>query len=53
MLMQAGYTPINVKYSDRKRYYEAFDSYYRDNDKSIFIYLIGELLKEQLSIYLP
>lgn len=52
MLMQAGYTPINVKYSDRKRYYEAFDSYYRDNDKSIFIYLIGELLKEQLSIYL-
>lgn len=53
MLMQAGYTPINVKYSDRKRYYEAFDSYYRDNDKSSFIYLIGELLKEQLSIYLP
>ena len=53
MLTQAGYPPINVKYSDRKRYYEAFDSYYRDNDKSIFIYLIGELLKEQLSIYLP
>lgn len=53
MLMQAGYPPINVKYSDRKRYYEAFDSYYRDNDKSIFIHLIDELLKEQLSIYLP
>lgn len=53
MLMQLGYPPINVKYSDRKRYYEAFDSYYRDNDKSIFIYLIGELLKEQLSMYLP
>ena len=29
MLMQAGYPPINVKYSDRKRYYEAFDAYYR------------------------
>lgn len=53
MLMQAGYPPINVKYSDRKRYYEAFDSYYRDNDKSTFIHLIDELLKEQLSIYLP
>ena len=53
MLMQLGYPPINVKYSDRKRYYEAFDLYYRDNDKSIFIYLIGELLKEQLSMYLP
>jgi len=31
MLMQAGYPPINVKYSDRKRYYEAFDDYYRKN----------------------
>ena len=32
MLMQAGYPPINVKFSDRKRYYEAFDSFYRDGD---------------------
>lgn len=31
MLMQAGYPPINVKYSDRKGYYQAFDAYYRDN----------------------
>lgn len=52
MLMQAGYPPINVKYSDRKRYYEAFDAYYRDNDESFFVCLIVELLKEQLSRYL-
>ncbi|MBQ4619388.1 MAG: Fic family protein, partial [Clostridia bacterium] len=37
MLMQAGYPPINVKYSDRKRYYEAFDAYYKDK-------IIGNML---------
>lgn len=37
MLMQAGYPPINVKYSDRKRYYEAFDVYYKDK-------IIGNML---------
>jgi len=26
-LMQAGYPPINVKFADRKRYYEAFEDY--------------------------
>ena len=31
MLMQVDYPPINVKYSYRKRYYESFDTYYRDN----------------------
>lgn len=34
MLMQAGYPPINVKYSDRKRYYEAFDEYYENNKQA-------------------
>ena len=32
MLMWAGYLPINVKYSDRQKYYEAFDACYREND---------------------
>lgn len=27
-LMQAGYPPINVKFIDRKRYYDSFNSYY-------------------------
>lgn len=32
MLMHAGYLPINIKYSERKRYYEAFDASYRDEN---------------------
>ena len=49
MLMQAGYPPINVKYSDRKRYYEMFDRYYRDNDQNPAISLVVENIKEQFA----
>lgn len=52
MLMQAGYPPVNVKYSDRKRYYEAFDTYYRDNSQDGMTGIIMDLLQEQLTQYL-
>lgn len=49
MLMQAGYPPINVKYSDRKRYYEMFDCYYRNNDQNPTISLVVEKIKEHFA----
>lgn len=52
MLMQAGYPPVNVKYSDRKRYYEAFDTYYRDNNLDGMIGIVTSLLEERLIQYL-
>ena len=51
-LMQNGYPPINVKFADRKRYYEAFDSYYRDNNASAMINMIAEYVEERLSQYI-
>lgn len=51
-LMQNGYPPINVKFTDRKRYYQAFDSYYRDNDASVMVELIGGYVEERLKSYL-
>ena len=51
MLMQAGYPPINVKYRDRKRYYEAFDAYYRDQNPGAMLKLVVAELKEQLQLY--
>jgi len=41
-LMQCGYPPINIKFTDRKRYYDVFDSYYKDNDAEAMIELIAE-----------
>ena len=51
-LIRNGYPPINVKFTDRKRYYEAFDAYYRDNDASKMTALIAEYVSERLDEYL-
>lgn len=51
-LMQSGYPPINVKFTDRKRYYEAFDSYYRDNDDSAMVRMVATYVEERLTTYL-
>ena len=48
MLMQAGYPPINVKYSDRKRYYDAFDAYYKYADSSSIINIVTANLEKEL-----
>lgn len=52
MLMREGYPPIDVKFTDRKKYYACFDSYYRDHDASPMVRLIGGYVKERLSQYL-
>lgn len=44
-LMQNGYPPISVKFTDHKRYYEAFDSYYRDNDDSAMVAMAAEYVE--------
>ena len=46
-LMQHGYLPVNVKFTDRNRYYEAFDSYYRDSSSAEMTELIVEYLEER------
>lgn len=51
-LMQNGYPPINVKFTDRKRYYEAFDSYSRNQDAMPMTNLIAEYVTERLEQYL-
>lgn len=51
-LIRNGYPPINVKFADRKRYYDAFDAYYRDADAGKMINLIAEYVNERLDEYL-
>lgn len=52
MLMQQGYPPVNVKFTDRKRYYDCFDSYYKDKTATPMVKMIAEYLEEQLRQYL-
>lgn len=51
-LMQNGYPPINVKFTDRKRYYDAFESYSRNQDATPMTNLIAEYVAERLEQYL-
>lgn len=51
-LMQNGYPPINVKFDNRKRYYDAFDSYYRESDESAMAKMAAEYIDERLKKYL-
>lgn len=47
-LIKAGYPPINVKYSDRRRYYQAFDDYARSSSPDTMTTLIAEYLEQRL-----
>ncbi|HHW47707.1 MAG TPA: Fic family protein [Clostridiaceae bacterium] len=51
-LMQNGYPPINIKFSDRKKYYEAFDAYYRNNNAGAMTELIAKYVEQRLDEYL-
>ena len=51
-LIRCGYPAINVKFTDRKRYYDAFDTYYRDENPDDMVNLVGEYVGERLERYL-
>ena len=51
-LMQAGYPAIDVKFTDRRRYYDAFDAFYRNHTAEPMIKLLAEYVDEKLGQYL-
>ena len=51
-LMKAGYPPIDIKFTDRKRYYEAFDAYHVKKDTSAMTKLFAEYISARLDEYL-
>ncbi|MDR1431752.1 MAG: Fic family protein, partial [Propionibacteriaceae bacterium] len=54
MLLQAGYLPINIKYTDRQRYYDCFKAWDDDRDSQPMTAIIAEYatgrLREWLTI---
>ena len=47
-LIQAGFPPINIKFADRRRYYDAFDSYAKTGSPDAMITLVADYLEERL-----
>ena len=50
-LIRNGFPPINVKFADRKRYYDAFDAYYKEENTTPMIELIAEYISERFDDY--
>jgi len=52
MLMQEGYPPINIKFSNRGKYYNCFQDYHKTDNPKSMIKLITKLLEHEMQKYL-
>lgn len=51
-LMKAGYPPIDIKFTDRLKYYEAFDEYHAKHNVSAMADMFARYLNKSLDLYL-
>lgn len=51
-LIQNGYPAINIKFTDRKKYYSAFDEYYKNNNAGAMVELVAGYVIERMQQYL-
>ena len=52
-LMKEGYPPINIKFKDRRKYYDCFTNYHLKNgDPSMLTEIITEYIEEELKKYI-
>ncbi|WP_029906325.1 Fic family protein [Mycoplasmopsis opalescens] len=51
-LMKAGYPPIDIKFTDRLKYYEAFDEYHLNHNISAMSNMFAKYLNQKLDLYL-
>ena len=51
-LMKEGYPPIDIKFTDRLKYYEAFDEYHTKHNVSAMSDLFSRYLNQRLDLYL-
>lgn len=51
-LMKAGYPTIDIKFTDRLKYYEAFDEYHAKHNVSAMANMFARYLNQRLDLYL-
>ena len=51
-LMKEGYPPVNIKFADRRRYYDCFTSYYEAREARAMIRMVAEYVEEMLDRYI-
>lgn len=51
-LMKAGFPPIDIKFTDRLKYYQAFDEYYINDNISAMADMFARYINQRLDLYL-
>lgn len=51
-LMKAGFPPIDIKFTDRLKYYQAFDEYYVSDNISAMADMFARYINQRLDLYL-
>ncbi len=51
-LMKEGYPPIDIKFTDRMKYYKAFDEYHINDNISVMADLFAKYINERLDLYI-
>lgn len=51
-LMKAGFPPIDIKFTDRLKYYEAFDEYHKNQSASAMADMFSQYINQKLDTYL-
>ena len=51
-LMKCGLLPVNIKFTDRMKYYDSFDDYRRNNSVETFASLIADYEIQELEKYI-
>lgn len=52
MLLQSGYLPINIKYADRRRYFDCFEAWDDRHDADPLITLVAAYAEARLTEWL-
>jgi len=52
MLMRQGYPPINIKFSNRQKYYNCFEDYHKTTNPKALVKLVTKLLENEMKNYL-
>lgn len=51
--MKEGYPPINIKFQDRRKYYDCFSDYHLNNgDPSMLTTMVANYVEEELEKYI-
>jgi Fic family protein len=51
-LLKQGFPPINIKFSDRKKYYECFNSFYEIKCPDMMVQLVADYVEAELNRYI-